>query len=78
MTKMAADLRSLCRSYTETTVRVVAGIAQSGGKESDRLTAIAMLWERGWGKPVQPHAGADGEGDIRVTIRNIINGEDKT
>jgi hypothetical protein len=78
MTKMAADLRSLCRSYTETTVRTVAGIAQKGPKDSDKLTAIAMLWERGWGKPVQPHAGADGEGDIRVTIRNIINGEDKS
>jgi hypothetical protein len=78
MAKMKADLRSLCRSYTDTTVRIVAAIAQAKeSKNSDRLTASAMLWERGWGKAAQPHTGADGEGDIRITIRQILEGSGK-
>ena len=70
---MPADIRSLCRAYTPETVRIVAGIVRAEQtKDSDRLTGIAMLWERGWGKPPQTHTGEDGEGDIRVTIRHII------
>lgn len=72
---MPADLRSLCRAYTDATVRIVGGLAT--GKDTDpeiRLRAIAMLWERGWGKPNQPVTGEDG-GDIRITIRNIIEGK---
>jgi len=42
-------------------------------KESRRQHAgIAMLWERGWGKAPQAHTGENGEGDIRVTIRHIV------
>lgn len=37
-----------------------------------RVQAIEALWNRGFGKPATPHTGADGEGDIRITIRNII------
>ena len=75
---MPADIRSLCRAYTPETVRLVAGIVRAEQtKDSDRLTGIAMLWERGWGKPPQTHTGEDGEGDIRVTIRHIIQGEPK-
>ena len=78
MAKMAADLRSLCRAYTDTTVRIVAGIAQSeDSKHADRLRAAEMLWERGWGRPAQPHTGADGESDIRITIRQIMEGSTK-
>ena len=34
----------------------------------------SALLDRGWGKAQQPHAGADGDGDIRVTIRQIVDG----
>ncbi len=72
---MPADIRSLCRAYTPETVRIVAGIVRAEQtKDSDRLTGIAMLWERGWGKPPQTHTGEDGEGDIKITIRHIIQG----
>ena len=72
---MPADIRSLCRAYTPETVRLVAGIVRAEQtKDSDRLTGIAMLWERGWGKAPQSHTGEDGEGDIRVTIRHIVQG----
>jgi len=73
VTKMTADIRSLCRAYTPETVRIVAGIVRAEQtKDSDRLTGIAMLWERGWGKAPQAHTGENGEGDIRVTIRHIV------
>ena len=73
MAKMPADIRSLCRAYTPETVRIVAGIVRAEQtKDSDRLTGIAMLWERGWGRPPQAHTGENGEGDIRVTIRHIV------
>jgi hypothetical protein len=77
MAKAPADIRSLCRAYTPSTVRIVAAIAQNTkGQEDARLRAIHMLWERGWGKAVQPVTGADGE-DIKVTIRHIIEGGGK-
>ena len=41
-----------------------------------RLQAIAILLDRGWGRAPQAPAGEDGEGDIRVTIRHIVQGRD--
>jgi hypothetical protein len=40
---------------------------------SARLQAIAILLERGWGRPPQPHAGEDDK-DVRITIRHITEG----
>jgi len=37
------------------------------------IQAIAILLDRGWGKPAQPHTGEDGE--IRVTLRTITEGK---
>jgi hypothetical protein len=53
-------------------IRILGGIAKDGTNESARVTACQVLLDRGWGKPGQPVTGADGEGDIRVTIRNIV------
>jgi hypothetical protein len=75
VTKASADIRSLCRAYTKTTVKVVAGIAENGTSEDARLRASHMLWERGWGKPPQPHTGEDGEGAIEITVRHITEGK---
>lgn len=75
MAKMPADIRSLCRAYTDETVRIVAGIVRAQETPAaTRIAGIAMLWERGWGKAPTTHTGPDGEGDIRVTIRHIIEG----
>jgi hypothetical protein len=41
---------------------------------SARVQAIAILLDRGRGKAPQTHTGEDGEGDIRVTIRHIVEG----
>jgi hypothetical protein len=71
------DLKSLARAYTETAIRQLAGIAESGQSEGARVAAIGLLLERGWGKAPQAHTGEDG-GDIRVTIRQIIESVDKS
>ena len=75
MAKAPADIRSLCRAYTDVTVRIVAGIAQNSENEEAKLRAAHMLWERGWGKAAQPVTGEDGEGAIEIIIRNIIEGK---
>jgi hypothetical protein len=54
----------------------MAGIAQHGTTESARVAAITALWERGWGKAPTTHTGANGEGDIKVVIRHIVEGRD--
>lgn len=71
----AMDVRSLCRAYTEASVRVLGGIIQSSKTPPGvRVTGIALMLERGWGRAPQPITGVNGEGDIRITIRNIIEG----
>lgn len=74
---MPADIRSLCRAYTEETVRIMAGIVRAEETPpAVRVQGIAYLWERGWGKAPVTHSGENGEGAIRVVIRHIIEGRD--
>ena len=40
------------------------------------MSVASALLDRGWGKAPQPHAGADGDGDIRITIRQIVEGKE--
>jgi hypothetical protein len=70
--KATADLRSLARAHTEMGLRILTGIAQSSKSDPARVAAVALIWERGWGKAPQAHTGENGEGDIRVTIRHIV------
>jgi len=42
---------------------------------STSVAAAKILLDRGWGVPAQPHTGADGEGDIRITVRHILEGK---
>jgi hypothetical protein len=70
---MPLDLRSLARSYTEMCVRQLASVANQSESDNARVSACALLLERGWGKAEQPHTG-DGGGDIRITIRQIVEG----
>ena len=58
-------------------MRTLGGIAKDGKTQTVQISAIALLLERGWGRPAQPVTGADGEGDIRITIRNILEGTKK-
>lgn len=56
-----------------------------GESEAARVSACAILLDRGWGKAEQVHSG-DIQGDITITIRKIldidepklVNGKEKT
>jgi len=69
--RIPADIRSLCRSYTDEAVRSLAAIMRNGDKDATRVAAAAILLDRGWGKSPQPHTGEDDK-DIQVTIRTIV------
>ena len=69
--KVPLDVRSLARTYTKAAINSLGGIASNGTSEAARVTACAVLLDRGWGKAAQPVTGAGGE-DIQVTIRTII------
>jgi len=53
-------------------VRSLAAIMRNGDKDATRVQAAAILLDRGWGKALQPHGGDDGNGNIQVIIRQII------
>ena len=62
----------MCRAYTGEAVRSLAAIMrQADAPPSARIQAIAILLDRGWGKPPQAHTGEDGK-NISVTIRQIV------
>jgi hypothetical protein len=67
----------LCRAYTDEAVRSLAAIMrQADAPPKARIQAIAILLDRGWGKAPQQHTGEDDK-DIRITIRQIVEGGDK-
>ena len=39
-----------------------------------RVAAAVALLDRGWGRPQQNHGGSDGEKEILVTIRHLVEG----
>jgi hypothetical protein len=65
-------VRSLARAYTPTAINRLVGLCTQAKSESVQCQAAIALLERGWGKPPQSRTGEDGEGDIRVTIRHLI------
>jgi HEAT repeat protein len=64
MARTPTDIRSLARSYTESAIKVLAGIMQQPDSQpSARVAAAQALLDRGWGKP---HQTSD------VTVRKAI------
>jgi|SoiMethySBSTD1v2_1073268.scaffolds.fasta_scaffold133490_2 hypothetical protein len=56
-------------------IRTLVAIAKSkGAQAAARVSACAIILDRGWGKPEQPHVG--GDKDIVVKIRQVIDGKD--
>lgn len=78
MAKAPIDIKSLARLHTQNALNVLGGIASNGTSEGARVAACVALLDRGWGKAAQAHTGADGEGDITITIRNIIEEKKQT
>jgi len=75
--KIPGDIRSLARVHTETCIRTLATIAAKGRSPSARVAAATVLLDRGWGKAPQAHTGENGEGDIRVIVRHILDTRDR-
>jgi hypothetical protein len=68
------NVKSLARSHTASAVRTLAAICKSPRCSMPaRVMAANALLDRGWGKPIQPLAGSDGDGDLKITIRQIID-----
>ena len=72
MAKAITEIRSYARSHALEAIQTLAGIARNGKQEAARVAAATALLDRGWGRPPQAHTGENGEGDIRVTIRHIV------
>jgi|SRR6516225_2871642 hypothetical protein len=69
--------QSLCRAYTEESIRHLAAIMrQREDSAAARVQAANILLDRGWGKPPQAHRGEDGK-NISVTIRQIVERGDE-
>ena len=73
MPKAPADLRSLARAHTKEAVQTLAGIMRAGTSEPARVSACALLLDRGWGKPQQD---VTLDANIRVTIRKMLSDDD--
>jgi len=72
--KALTEIRSYARAHSIEAIQTLAGVARNGKQEAARVAAAIALLDRGWGRPPQTHTGEDGEGDIRVTIRHIVQG----
>jgi hypothetical protein len=69
-------LRSLARGYTKKGIEVLGGYINSDQVEPEiKIRAIGMMWDRGYGKAAQPVTGKNGDEDIRITIRTILEGK---
>ena len=74
--KIPPNLRSLARAHTELAIKVLAGIvSQPAMPPAARVSAAAILLDRGWGRAPQPHTGEDGK-DVRVVIRQVAEETD--
>ncbi len=75
MPKALTDIRSLARASSRIAISTLTGIC--GAKDAPpaaRVAAAVALLDRGWGKCPQSHTGADGEREILVTIRHLVEG----
>jgi hypothetical protein len=60
-------------AHTERSVQTLAGIARNSTSDQARVSAAQALLDRDWGKAVQPHAGDDGNGQIQIVIRQLVD-----
>jgi hypothetical protein len=71
--KTLVDIKSLARVHTATAIKTLQSIMmQTKSPTASRVAAAIALCDRGWGRPPQSVTGKDGEEDIRITIREIV------
>lgn len=74
MAKAVLEIRSLARVHSRFAIRVLKEVAQSkDAPAASRVAAASELLNRGWGKPQQDHT-VNGDSEIRVTIRHLVEG----
>jgi hypothetical protein len=74
--KIPPNLRSLARAHTEQCIKVLAGIvSQEAIAPAARVSAAAILLDRGWGRAPQAYMGEGGK-DVRVVIRQVAEETD--
>ena len=74
MAQISGTLRSKARQYTDTALRVlVDAMTDDEAPHAARVTAAGMVLDRGWGKAAQPLTGEDGEGEITIVIRRLMD-----
>ena len=73
--KLPINLESLARSYTETAIQTLGGIASNGESEAARVSASIALLDRGWGKPKTDNTHAI-SGEVRVVLREMLTDEE--
>lgn len=77
--RMPDDLKKSCRRLAVLGMKeleaMITGRSKDGTPritaDADRLRAIKLMMEYGWGKPVQPVGGESEEGGIIVEIRRF-------
>jgi hypothetical protein len=73
-----ARLRSLARAYTDVSIQTLGNYINGPQTEPDvKLRAIGIILDRGWGRPAQSveHKGADGDNEIKIVLRTIMEGK---
>ena len=72
--KELKGLQELAREYSPRALQTLAHIAENGENEGARVAASVALLDRGWGKPLQQIAGADG-GPLQITVMRFGEGD---
>jgi len=67
--KLAAEVRDLARLHTPEAIKELARLCTKARKESDRIRAIELLLDRGWGKVVPVRVGPMGTDE---TTPNVV------
>ena len=71
------DIRSMARTYSRSMIAVLVSVArQKTAQPGARVAAANSVLERGWGKAPQA-VTVDGEADIKITIRHILEHVDE-
>jgi len=68
------EIKSLARAHAKRAIERLAGIMDGSQDEQAVVRAATQLLDRGYGRAMQP-VDAKHEGEIKITIRNILEGK---